>query len=215
MSTTHDAPHAGHVKRAISFYGLLFVSLGSIIGSGWLLGALNAAKLAGPSSILAWFLAAALLGLLALVFSELSATYPVDGAAGRFPYYSHGDAAGFSRVGRDGCRPCSSRRSKCSHASSTATRWAGSRSISTCSIADTGFLNARGYLVAVLLMVLFIAINLAGGKFMSESNIYIVIWKFLVPALAVVVIATLQFRPENFTAGGGFLPTAGTVSSPR
>ena len=81
--------------------------------------------------------------------------------------------------------------------------------------ADTGFLNGRGWVVAVLLMLLFMAINLAGGKFMSESNIYIVIWKFLVPALAVVVIATLQFRPENFTAGGGFLPTAGTVSSPH
>src|SRR6187455_1453767 len=83
------------LKRSIGFYGLLFISLGSIIGSGWLLGALNAAKLAGPASILSWFVAAGLLGMLALVFSELSATYPVDGAAGRFPYYSHGDAAGF------------------------------------------------------------------------------------------------------------------------
>ena len=71
---------------------------------------------------------------------------------------------------------------------------------------DTGFLNARGYLVAVVLMVLFTAINLAGGKFMSESNILIVIWKFVVPLLAVVVVATLQFEPANFTAGGGFMP---------
>jgi amino acid transporter len=84
-ATYHDSPHAGHVERSIGFYGLLFISLGSIIGSGWLLGALNAAKLAGPASILSWFVAAGLLGMLALVFSELSATYPVDGAAGRLP----------------------------------------------------------------------------------------------------------------------------------
>jgi len=32
----------------------MFVSLGSIIGSGWLLGALNAAEVAGPASILSW-----------------------------------------------------------------------------------------------------------------------------------------------------------------
>ena len=34
------------------------VSLGSIIGSGWLLGALNAAERAGPASVLSWLLAA-------------------------------------------------------------------------------------------------------------------------------------------------------------
>src|SRR2546430_17530673 len=37
------------LKRSVGFYGLMFISLGSIIGSGWLLGALNAAKVAGPA----------------------------------------------------------------------------------------------------------------------------------------------------------------------
>ena len=39
----------------------MFVSLGSIIGSGWLLGALNAAETAGPASIISWIIAAAML----------------------------------------------------------------------------------------------------------------------------------------------------------
>ena len=42
----------GRLKRAVGFYGLTFISLGSIIGSGWLLGALKAAKVAGPASII-------------------------------------------------------------------------------------------------------------------------------------------------------------------
>lgn len=42
----------GQLKRSVGFYGLMFVSLGSIIGSGWLMGALNAAQVAGPASIL-------------------------------------------------------------------------------------------------------------------------------------------------------------------
>ena len=37
------------LRRTVGFYGLMFVSLGSIIGSGWLLGALNAARVAGPA----------------------------------------------------------------------------------------------------------------------------------------------------------------------
>src|SRR4051812_45925818 len=87
---------AGRLQRSVGFYGLMFVSLGSIIGSGWLLGALNAAEVAGPASVLSWMLAAGMLSLLALTYAELGATYPVAGGSGRFPYYSHGPIAGFT-----------------------------------------------------------------------------------------------------------------------
>lgn len=52
---------------------LMFVSLGSIIGSGWLLGALTAATSAGAASIVSWALAGTIIVLLALVHSELGA----------------------------------------------------------------------------------------------------------------------------------------------
>src|SRR5437868_7309453 len=94
MDTTSS--HAGQLKRSVGFWGLMFVSLGSIIGSGWLLGALNAAEAAGPASILSWMLAAGMLSLLALVYAELGAAYPVAGGGARFPYYSHGPIAGFT-----------------------------------------------------------------------------------------------------------------------
>lgn len=35
------------LRRSIGFWGLMFMSLGSIIGSGWLLGALTAARSPG------------------------------------------------------------------------------------------------------------------------------------------------------------------------
>src|ERR1051326_7617312 len=94
--TKSDAPTVGRLQRSVGYYGLIFVSLGSIIGSGWLLGALNAAQQAGPASVLSWILAGAMLALLALTYAELGATYPVAGACGRFPYYSHGSIAGFT-----------------------------------------------------------------------------------------------------------------------
>src|SRR3989441_12102361 len=93
---TTPSAHAGQLKRSVGFWGLMFVSLGSIIGSGWLLGALNAAEAAGPASILSWLLAAGMLTLLALVYAELGAAYPVAGGGARFPYYSHGPIAGFT-----------------------------------------------------------------------------------------------------------------------
>src|SRR5690242_21277521 len=101
MAVTDEAParapgRSHDLQRSIGFWGLLFVSLGSIIGSGWLLGALGAAVAAGPASLISWVLAAFLLTLLALVHAELGAAYPVAGGTARFPYFAFGALAGFT-----------------------------------------------------------------------------------------------------------------------
>lgn len=41
---------ADGLDRGVGFWGLFWSSEGSIIGSGWLLGALGAAAIAGPSA---------------------------------------------------------------------------------------------------------------------------------------------------------------------
>jgi len=85
------APGAGstgeyHLHRKVGLRGMTLVSLGSIIGSGWLFGALGAASAAGGGgSLLTWIIAAIVLGLLALVHAELGSTYPVSGGTARFP----------------------------------------------------------------------------------------------------------------------------------
>jgi amino acid transporter len=55
-------------------------------------------------------------------------------------------------------------------------------------------------------MLLFTTVNLAGAKFLSDSNVIVVIWKTIVPLLAVGVVAALRFNGQNFHAGGGFMP---------
>ena len=88
MSTTGSTAEKGagpHLRRDVGFWGLLFVSLGSIIGSGWLLGALTAATLAGPASLVSWVLAAVMLAILALIHAELGASYPVVRRHGPLP----------------------------------------------------------------------------------------------------------------------------------
>src|SRR5262245_66389996 len=84
----------GRLRRDVGFWGLTFVSLGSIIGSGWLLGALGAAQVAGPASLLSWILAGAMLVVLALAHAELGAAYPVAGGPARFPTFAFGSLAG-------------------------------------------------------------------------------------------------------------------------
>src|ERR1700709_2086347 len=98
--TTTDSPSSGtseyHLHRDIGLLGLTFVSLGSIIGSGWLLGALYGAQAAGPASLISWILGGILLAVLARVHAELGAAYPVAGGTARFPNFAFGTLAGFT-----------------------------------------------------------------------------------------------------------------------
>lgn len=50
MADKPTAATGAQLNRTVGFWGLRFISLGSIIGSGWLLGALSAAVVAGPAS---------------------------------------------------------------------------------------------------------------------------------------------------------------------
>ena len=201
--------HAGKLKRSVGFYGLMFVSLGSIIGSGWLLGALNAAEKAGPASILSWILAAGMLSLLALVYAELGATYPVAGGGARFPYYSHGPIAGFTAGWASWLQAVFIAPIEVLAAITyvNSVGWVNTHFNMISKAGDSaGLLNSNGLAVAIALMVVFTVINLAGAKFLSDSNSIVVIWKTAVPFLAVGVVGWLQFNPANFHAGGGFLP---------
>ncbi len=211
MTTKHEPPlvHAGRLRRSVGFYGLMMVSLGSIIGSGWLLGALNAAERAGPASVLSWVLAAAMLSLLALVYAELGATYPVAGGAARFPQYSHGPIAGFVAGWASWLQAVFIAPLEVLAAITyvNSVGWVNLHFNMIAKVGpNAGLLNGTGLAVALVLMVLFTAMNLVGAKFVSDSNVIVVIWKTAVPVLAVGVVAALQFNPSNFHAGGGFMP---------
>src|SRR5215510_8264372 len=197
------------LQRSVGFYGLMFVSLGSIIGSGWLLGALTAAKVAGPASIISWVLAAGMLALLALTYAELGATYPVTGGAARFPYYSHGPIAGFTAGWASWLQAVFVAPIEVlaviTYVNSIG--WVNTHFNMLNKIGNNaGLLNEAGLVVAIILMLLFTTVNLAGARFLSDSNVIVVIWKTAVPVLALGAVAALRFNGENFHAGGGFMP---------
>src|SRR5262245_46560221 len=189
------------LQRSVGFYGLMFLSLGSIIGSGWLLGALNAAQVAGPASILSWLLAAAMLSLLALTYAELGAAYPVAGGAARFPYYCHGPIAGFTAGWASWLQAIFVAPIEVLAAITyvNSVEWVNTHfSMIHSAGPSAGLLNGTGLVVAVILMIVFTSINLAGAKFLSESNVVVVIWKTAVPFVAVAVVAAAHFKPGNF-----------------
>ncbi|PWJ26076.1 amino acid/polyamine/organocation transporter (APC superfamily) [Branchiibius hedensis] len=205
--TTHG-PEAstGGLHRTVGFWGLSFVSLGSIIGSGWLLGALTAATIAGGGgSLISWVIAAVMLMVLALIHADLGAAYPVAGGTSRYPHYAFGGLGGFAAgwvtyLQAVAIAPLEVEASL-SYVNSIDAVKSHVKLVNT-----NGTLTLVGILIGIVAMIGFMLINLAGAKWMSDSNTAIVLWKIFVPLLTIVTLLLVSFHPGNFTAGGGFAP---------
>ena len=84
------------LKREVGLIGLMWASVGSIIGSGWLFGAQEGLIAAGPAAMISWIIGGLMIMVLALIHAELGGMYPVSGGTARFPHYAFGGAAGAS-----------------------------------------------------------------------------------------------------------------------
>ncbi len=197
----------GGLQRSIGFWGLMFVSLGSIIGSGWLLGALTASQFAGGASLISWVLAGVMLMILALVHAEMGAAYPVAGGTARFPAFAFGPLAGFTAGWAAWLQAVTIApiEVEASIQYMNHIHWVSTHFALLVEKNKVAVLSHRGLLVAIALMLLFTAFNIAGVKFLSDSNSIAVVWKFAIPVITVVVLLILSFHASNFTAGGGFL----------
>src|SRR5690349_11198104 len=98
MATDTSAPASERtqLKRHVGVVGLLFASVGSIIGSGWLFGALDASAAAGPAAIVSWALGGVMILLIALTYAELGTMFPVSGGVVRYPHIAFGGFASYT-----------------------------------------------------------------------------------------------------------------------
>ena len=193
-----------HLQRKVGLRGMTLVSLGSIIGSGWLFGALGAASLAGGGgSLLTWIIAALVLGLLALVHAELGSTYPVSGGTARFPFMAFGGLGGFAGgwmawIQAVTIAPIEVEASL-SHLEA---KFPGGFHVYTA----TGTLTTAGVLWGLLFMAFFTIVNTLGVKWLAETNSIAMIWKLLIPTTTIFALLFTSFHSGNFTAGGGWAP---------
>jgi amino acid transporter len=205
QATVGSTPIGGRrrLRREVGVIGLLFTSVGSIIGSGWLFGALNASKIAGPAALLSWVIGGAAMILLALVHAELGGMYPVAGGSARFPAYAFGSLAGFAGGWFAFLGAVTTAPIEVEAALQYSTNYVhGLTRLS----GGTPVLTTSGYLVAAALMLLFSVINVMGVKWLAETNKAAVWWKIAIPVLTVVVLLVSAFHASNFSADGGFMP---------
>lgn len=185
------------LKRNISKTSLLFLSIGSMVGSGWLFGSFYTAQSAGPAAILAWILGGFCVGIIALTFAELSTMLPLSGGSTAYSLLSHGKMTGaiFAWI-----------------------TWLWTMVVAPIEVqavlqyasnyipnlmekingVDT--LTSKGLLFATLLMAILSFINIVGVKFMAETNKFVVIWKLIIPVGVAILLLSTKIHPENLTS---------------
>jgi amino acid transporter len=208
MATIHEpAGTSGALdhgmRRDVGTLALLFTSVGSIIGSGWLFGAHRAATEAGPAAIISWALGGIMIILIALTYAELGTMFPVSGGVVRFPHYAFGGFASYVAGWITWLAAASVAPIEVEAALQYATNYVPWLT----HMADgVPVLSAGGYVVAVLLMALFCVVNFFGVRWFARANTVIVWWKLAIITLVVIALLVAKFAPGRFTAHGGFVP---------
>jgi amino acid transporter len=189
------------LRREIGLIGATWASETSIIGSGWLFGSFFAAQAIGGAALIAWVLGGIAVIILALVFAELGAMYPLAGGTARFPHFAFGSVAGISFGFFSWLQAITVAPIEC-----YAVMRYGSYYWHSIYNANTGNVTGLGFTMTIVLLAVFTAVNFFAIRLFSRVNSAITWWKVAIPVLAIVVLI-FKFHPGNLTAGGGFFPT--------
>jgi amino acid transporter len=197
-----SAPSDTRMRRDIGVVGLLFAGVGSIIGSGWLFGALNASQIAGPAAIFSWLIGAVMILLIGLVYAELGTMFPISGGVIRFPHLSFGSFASFTMGWINWIAAAAVAPIEVEGALQYATKYAGFTHAHVVSGDTVHTLTHLGFFVAVLAMAFFVVVNYYGIRWFARINNVAVWWKLGIITLVVVAFLVTKFHPANFHSHG-------------
>lgn len=192
------------MKKSVSInsFTLLAAAIAGIVGSGWLLGPLVCARIAGPASILSWVIAGLLMMVVASTFVKLSRAIPTVGGTVRFFQMSYGHFAGFS------------------FSWIAWLAWVAVAPIETMALIQystnylpflmthgaSPVLTADGVGVAIALLVLITIINGFGIRIFSKVNFVVLAFKMIIPITTVILLMVGHFKESNLTQVNGFMP---------
>ncbi|MGH7642146.1 MAG: APC family permease [Candidatus Dormibacteria bacterium] len=191
------------LDRRMSVWQLFFLSMGGIIGSGWLFAALTAASQAGPAAIISWVIGGILVLFVAFNYAEISGMLPRSGAIVRYPHLTHGGYTGFilgwtyflSAVTVPGIE------------AEAVVTYASSYIHEIVNPANSELTWPYGILFGVGLMIIFLVVNYVGIRFLSQFNSFVTGWKFVIPILTFILLFIFDLHTKNFGGyKGGFVP---------
>ncbi|MGH8274741.1 MAG: amino acid permease [Gammaproteobacteria bacterium] len=196
------------LKRDAGIIGLLFFSLGGIIGSGWLFGPFDAAKAAGPWSIASWVIGAVIVLLIAFCYAELATILPKSGALIHISHIGHGELIGrlWSWI---------------LYLASVVTPPIEVMAVLTYLnnkipyfvSPHTHVLTGVGFIVAIVLLAVVVVVNFFAIKLVLFINNAATWWKLFIPLISIAILMIYSFHPGNFHLELGSVHTAGMLTA--
>jgi len=183
------------LKRSITSFSLLLAGIGGIIGSAWLFGPYYAAKIAGPAAIFSWLIGGLMMSVIALVFAELAAAFPVAGGVVRFTHFSHGSLVSFtiawiSWLSATIVAPIETL---------AIIQYTGSYFPELVRISgNTHLLSGLGIAFSAGIMFILVLLNTAGSHHVTKMNAKIIIVKLIIPLLLIVLLFMRHFHLTSF-----------------
>ena len=208
-SATASSPDQGasdrQLRKVLSRSQLLMLSLGAIIGSGWLFSAMTADTLAGPASYVSWIVGGVLVLLIALAYAEVATMLPRSGAIVRYPHLTHGGYTGFIL----GWAYLLASASVPAIEAIATVQYIGPQAPASWHLLESPVTTSsilhfpEGWLFTVFLLLVFFFINLYGARFLGRLNNTVMVWKILMPVATFILIFFLSFHSGNFSPPGG------------
>lgn len=168
-SATLSGSESGQLSRGLSLRHIMFIALGSAIGTGLFYGSASAIQLAGPSVLLAYVIGGAAVFMVMRAMGELALAHPVSGAFSEYATLYLGRWAGF------------------------VTGWSYALEMALVAVADVTafavymkfwFPDSPSWIWIVSVLLILLAINLAKVKAFGETEF----WFTLVKVSAIVAM---------------------------
>lgn len=192
------------LKKTMGLTQLTALSLGAIIGSGWLFAVLSADATAGPAAVVSWVIGGICVLFIAFTYMEMSGMLPRTGALARYPQLTHG---GFTGMLLGWAYLLSAVSVPAIEAEASVTYLSSKfPTIGLISPKSTILSWPKGILLAFGFMLFFFLLNFVGIRLLAEVNRWVVLWKLVIPTLTFIFVF-FAFRGSNFGSSvGGFTP---------
>ncbi len=190
-----------HLARHLTLFSMVMAVITSTIGSGWLFAPYFAARMAGPASLVSWVIGGLMAYALALVFAELGALLSTSGSLAQIPLLTHGRLLGFIGGWSAWLAYVSL---PAIEVMATMEYLSSSFPFLTDDRGGAQVLTTTGMGLAVLLLVLFAWINLAGVIWLARWIDGLTVWKVSIPVVTSLILIVATSHWENLTP---FIPS--------
>ena len=184
------------LKKGAGLFSAISLSVGTMLGSGWLFAPYYAAKTAGGASILSWIVGAIAVLIMALLLAEIAIKFPVNGLFTRLISLSHNKHFGFVTGISNWLLgliiiP--------SEAMATTQYLASIFPSMTDHIYLNDELTTIGVVIVAFFMLIYLLVNFWGLKIFAKLNNSITTLKLIIPILTALIIMYAAFDSANFT----------------